>query len=184
MTNQSFPDITSITSEALQLKIRQLLPSQTGFGSDLMAQNIIVPTIDLTATAEGSDVRADLQSALAFGSITSNSVYNTTSTISNVTGFVRLFGIVSCGGNGGTGGDAFIFLTDGSTNKIVSRYRSISHATGQDSTQQISFDFLVYSNLGESVQATTNAQAIMEVCVRQIADSNGTLVQPAGFDPQ
>jgi len=184
MTNQSFPDITSITSEALQLKIRQLLPSQTGFGSDLMAQNIIVPTIDLTATAEGSDVREDLQSALAFGSITSFNVYNTTSTISSVTGFVRLFGVVSCGGNGGTAGEANISITDGSTTKIMKRYISISHATGQDSTQQINFDFIVYCNLGESVTATSGAQASVQVCVRQIADSNGTLVQPVGFNPQ
>ena len=81
MTNQSFPDITSVTSEALQLKIRQLLPSQTGFGSDLMAQNIIVPIIDLTATAEGSDVRSDLQSAMSFGGITDFNVRNATTTL-------------------------------------------------------------------------------------------------------
>ena len=38
------PQITPITSEALQAKIRQLLPSQIGFGEDLQAQNVIVPT--------------------------------------------------------------------------------------------------------------------------------------------
>ena len=60
--------ISSVTSEALQAKLRQLLPSQQGFGTDLSASDTIVPIIDLTASAEGSDVRQDLQTSLAYGS--------------------------------------------------------------------------------------------------------------------
>ena len=63
--------ITSVTSEALQATIRRLLPSQQGFGEDLQASNVIFPIIDLTPTAEGSVLGTNLQTAIAFGSITS-----------------------------------------------------------------------------------------------------------------
>ena len=62
--------ISSVTSEALQLKLRQLLPSQQGFGTDLSASDTIIPVIDLTQAAEGSGLPSYLQTALAFSSIT------------------------------------------------------------------------------------------------------------------
>ena len=55
--------ISSVTSEGLQLKLRQLLPSQQGFGTDLSASDTIIPIVDLTAAAEGSDVPEFLQTA-------------------------------------------------------------------------------------------------------------------------
>jgi len=79
--------ISSVTSEALQLKLRQLLPSQQGFGSDLSASDTIIPIIDLTSAAEGSDVSESLQQALAFNSITIFSETNSSSTIISITGF-------------------------------------------------------------------------------------------------
>ena len=175
---------SSVTSEALQLKLRQLLPSQQGFGTDISASDTIIPIIDLTAAAEGSDVRADLQSAIAFGSQTATAVYDTTSTVATGTGFFRLVGAIGIGGNGGTGGTANLTMTDGATTSIIYSFNSISHAAGQDSTQQVLFDFIVFLRSGDSVTGTTNAQAIMNVTSRQIADNNGTLVQPVGFTPQ
>ena len=47
----SVPEIITVNSEALQTTIRDLLPSQNGFGSELQASNVITPIIDLTATA-------------------------------------------------------------------------------------------------------------------------------------
>ena len=61
-----------INSQELEDKIRQLLPSQGGAGAgfDLSASTQIIPVIDVTESAEGSDVRADLQTALSFNSST------------------------------------------------------------------------------------------------------------------
>ena len=87
--------ITSVTSESLQAKIRELLPSQQGFGEDLQAQNVIVPIVDLTAAAEGSDVPLYQQQAIAFGSQTAFDVSNTTTVIANTAGFYRIFGVAS-----------------------------------------------------------------------------------------
>ena len=76
------PEITTITSESLQAEVRRLLPSQRGFGSDLEAQNVIVPIVDLTPTAEGSALREDLQTASNFGNCVAAS--RTTAGTSNV----------------------------------------------------------------------------------------------------
>ena len=86
----SVPEIITVNSETLQQQIRDLLPSQSGFGSELQASNVITPIIDLTATAEGSGLPRDLQNALAFGSNTSFSVQNATSTIIAQAGFWRV----------------------------------------------------------------------------------------------
>ena len=85
--------IIRITSEALQATIRRLLPSQQGFGEDLQASNVIQPIIDLTPSAEGSETRQDLQSALAFGSVTLFQVFNGSSTVINTPGFFRVLAL-------------------------------------------------------------------------------------------
>lgn len=183
MTNQSFPDVTSVTSEALQLKIRQLLPSQTGFGSDLMAQNVIVPIIDLTASAEGSDVRSDLQSALAFGSQTVFSENNSNSVIANTTGFFRIFGLSVGRATAGGPFSNDISISDGSTSKKLFSHEMTIGSNDTSSTYPL--DLIVFLRVGDTVTATSsNVRGWLNGSTRQIADSNGTLVQPVGFTPQ
>ena len=81
-----------IKSQKLEDKVNQLLPSQGGFqaGVDLSASTTVIPIIDLTETAEGSDVRADLQTALSLSSISAFNVNNTTTTISIINGIIKL----------------------------------------------------------------------------------------------
>ena len=66
VTIPPIPELTTVTSKTLQQKIRELLPSQMGFGTDLAAQNVIVPIVDLTATAEGQDYPEYVQTAINF----------------------------------------------------------------------------------------------------------------------
>ena len=171
------PEVITVTSETLQSKIRQLLPSQMGFGSDLAAQNVIVPIIDLTASAEGSDVSQNLQTAFAFGSQTSGSTSNTTDTIINTTGFYRI--LVS--GYAAASGLGTIDLSDGVTDKTIWR---IVGPTGGSTTKNEYFDAIIFLAAGESLKTTANATTIMAYTSRQIADVNGTLIQPSGFTPQ
>jgi len=175
--------ITSITSEALQATIRRLLPSQQGFGEDLQAQNVIVPVIDLTPSAEGSEVRADLQTALAFGSQSAFSVANASTTIISTTGFFRVFGAASVGDSTGTTQSLDFKLDDGASTKIV---WSISiNASGTKSGFAVPFDFVVFLGAGETLIATTDRTAFTLIgSTRQIADINGVLVNPSGFSPQ
>ena len=183
MANNNYPQITSVTSESLQAQIRTLLPSQEGFGTDLMAQNVIVPVIDLTAAAEGSSVRQDLQSAFAFGSQTSFQVFNTTSTIINSTGFWRVFGGFSLESAAAGSRNASFNLADGLATKLLIGYTVENGQTGDQSL--VPFDFVVFLAAGDSLTATTSSnQQSIQGSYRQIADINGALVNPSGFNPQ
>lgn len=175
--------LINITSEALQATIRRLLPSQQGFGEDLQASNVITPIIDLTPTAEGSEVRADLQTALAFGSQTAFGVSNANTTIVNTTGFYRVFATINARTLTGAGQEANFNLSDGvSTKKIlIATYP----ATNTESHDTEIVDFVVFLAAGETLQAqTSNTATSIEGSTRQIADVNGNLVNPSGFTAQ
>ena len=87
--------IRGVTSEPLEAKIRNLLPSQAGFTEELSAQNLIVPIIDLTAAAEGSETPETLQQAMSFGSMTADNIINTTTALAASPGFWRFRGNIS-----------------------------------------------------------------------------------------
>ena len=64
----------TIKSEQIEAKINQLLPSQGGYGAglDFSASTMVIPIVDLTETAEGSQLRQDLQTAFSYNSATSH----------------------------------------------------------------------------------------------------------------
>ena len=174
--------ISTVTSEALQLKLRQLLPSQQGFGTDLSASDTIIPIIDLTAAAEGSDVPESLQQCLAFGSQTVFSANNGTDVIENSPGFYRIFGTSSMLYNV-AGRLNQITITDGLATKEL--FRNETFSGGEEGSTVISFDFIVFLTAGDSISAVSNnVSATIAGSSRQVADSNGVLVNPVGFTPQ
>ena len=62
----------TINSEVIESKINSLLPSQGGYGAgiDFSASTMIIPIIDLTATASGDTLRTDLQRSVSFNNAT------------------------------------------------------------------------------------------------------------------
>ncbi len=175
--------ISTVTSEALQLKLRQLLPSQQGFGTDLSASDTIIPIIDLTAAAEGSDTPEFLQTALAFGSQNVFDIQNATTVIANTTGFSRIVGAANLFMDGTTFGNVNLTLSDGLSSKII--WGVTTGAQGAVNFNSTPFDFVVFLAAGESLSGfSQNAFQNLKGSVRQVADINGTLVQPSGFTPQ
>lgn len=175
--------LINITSEALQATIRRLLPSQQGFGEDLQASNVITPIIDLTPTAEGSEVRADLQTALAFGSQTAFDVQNTTTVLANSGGFWRILGTSNIRQPSGGTFTAVFNMSDGLSSKTVWKHESTA-GTASDSNS-VPFDFTVYLNPGDSISAVSPDTAVVIAgSYRQVADVSGNLVNPSGFTPQ
>tara|TARA_R110000824_G_scaffold107438_1_gene253743 strand:- start:175 stop:717 length:543 start_codon:yes stop_codon:yes gene_type:complete len=176
----STPEIITVNSEALEAQIRELLPSQNGFGSELQASNVIMPIIDLTPAAEGSILRTDLQTALSFGNQTSYSVGGATATITTQTGFVRITGNYNLATT--ISSDVFvqIFLNDGASVKQIYGWNKGS-AVSYNSSIIDSYDFIVFLNSGESVRVIASTDALAVGSVRQIATINGTLVNPVGF---
>jgi len=174
-------ELITITSEELESSYRVLTPSQSGFTQDLMASNVILPTVDLTRAAQGSETRQDLQTAWDF-STGLDAVINTTSTLISTAGFYKVD--LNWVGYVGTTRSASVQINDGSTTKKV---WEISVPTVSASTLAISTEdsFIVFLRSTDSLTATSNnAESILRIWYRQIADVNGGLVDPLGFTPQ
>lgn len=176
----SNPEVITVNSEALEATIRDLLPSQRGFGSELQASNVIMPIIDLTATAEGSVLGTNLQQAMAFGSQTTTTTANTTNTLINTTGFYRVFGTCTVRTTSAVAPTARILLNDGSSTKNV--YEIQTFTTTNNELLVDTYDFVVFLAAGDSLQAFSNsAQAYVATTTRQLATITGDLVNPSGF---
>tara|TARA_Y100000004_G_C8856356_1_gene387023 strand:- start:204 stop:713 length:510 start_codon:yes stop_codon:yes gene_type:complete len=163
-----------IKSSNLESKIRELLPSQGGLGAgfDLSASTQIIPVVDLTESASGSNLRADLQKAV--DNATTNTVAsNTTQTAISNTGFYQVHVQVA----NSTSGNCFVEIFDGVTANNIRIYRGYSALTryAQD-------DFIVFLSAGLSLRITSsNSTSVIETFTRQIADINGNLTNPLNF---
>jgi hypothetical protein len=176
----SVPEIITVNSDTLQTQIRDLLPSQNGFGSELQATNVITPVIDLTSAAEGSTLPTNLQTALAFGSQTAFNITNTTTVIASNPGFYRLFGMSYNTNRGVVGSNCSFTMTDGVTTKTIWSNTMVSAST--DASNAIQFDFIVWLAAGESISGDSSSTASNLIgSVRQIANSQGELVNPSGY---
>ena len=168
-----------INSQELQDKVSNLLPSQGGAGAgfDLSASTQIIPIIDLTESAEGSDVREDLQKALSFNVISSFAVTNTTTTVISNTGYFRIFGNYT-GVTANPSPVGSIILNDGTSDKTIITF---GEASGNSSGETISelYNFIVFLSAGDTCKVfSSSARGRMIGCTRQIADINGNLVNP------
>ena len=169
----------TIKSQDIEDKINQLLPSQGGFqpGVDFSASTMVVPIVDLTETAEGSSVRADLQTAFTLNNTSNFNVSNTFVTIVNTPGYYRVFGTFN-GFRASTSDQiARISITDGITTKNPFY---VQHEFGSSADGiAIPFDFVVKLEAGDSIAAFTNEDDTrLSGVTRQIADVNGNLINP------
>ena len=175
--------ITSITSETLQAKIRELLPSQQGFGEDLQASNVILPTIDLTAAAQGTTTGLNLQTALNFGGMNTFDVQNSTTTIINSPGFYYVNGVTNLNLNNAAAVNAALLLNDGTTSKVFYNFgKTVANSFNEYFGE--SWNFTIFLRAGDSLDVSALVYARVVGSYRQIADVNGNLVNPVGFTPQ
>jgi len=176
-------EIVPVVSEALEAQVRNLLPSQRGFGEDLQASNVILPIIDLTGAAEGSTTPAFLQTAWDF-STGHTSISNGTSTLITTTGFWKVDAAVSFNFSASGTQSASIQLDDGLSTKVI--YEINAQGNTSASTHAVNQDqFYVFLRAGDSLTATTGSNDVkLDVVYRQVATVNGTLVNPLGFTPQ
>lgn len=167
-----------VQSEKIRDKLNTLLPSQNrnSIGVDLTGSTQIIPIIDLTEVASGSNIREDLQTALSLGSITSFNVAGATTTVVTTTGYFRIFGVDTIETD--SGGDRTIShqVTDGTTTKIIRQTYG-----GDVSTETVNtvFDYTVFLKAGDSFQISSSNAACHSVgSTRQIATVTGELVNP------
>jgi len=176
----STPEIITVNSEELQTQIRDLLPSQNGFGSELQASNVITPIIDLTRAAEGSGLAIDLARAVAFNSQSAFDAASTNVGLASSPGFYRIFGVSTANGSNVFTGTCKFTMTDGVTTKTIWEHRIRQSGTTL-SASAIQFDFIVWLAAGQSITAEAGDGSAMVGSYRQVADSEGSTVQPGGF---
>jgi len=167
-----------VNSQNLENKVRELLPSQGGSGAgfDLSASTQIIPVIDLTESAEGSNIREDLQTAISFNTATAFQVSNSTVSVITNTGYFRIFGSNSIKTRASTQDSASLIINDGATDKTIQFFFS---ANGQDNNYLINtFDFNIFLEAGHSFIITATANAVCTGSFRQIASIDGTLTNP------
>ena len=166
-----------INSQELEDKIRQLLPSQGGAGAgfDLSASTQIVPVIDLTESAEGSNVREDLQTAFSHSSLTTTKIITATNTVLiNNTGYFR---VLAYGRVDQSLGLMEINLFDGSTSKTLFQWGDTTFSNNNFAN----IDIIVFLSAGDSLRGTsasTSVKDFLRVATRQVADIDGNLVNP------
>lgn len=169
--------IIRITSEALQATIRRLLPSQQGFGEDLQASNVILPVIDVTPTAEGSQLPLLLSTATSFSDATAFSVVNSSTVVANTPGFYKFSAAVTLFNTGATNHTASIISSDGLSNKTLWQVGGGFNASGINNV-----DFTFFLDTGDTLTASSSGgNAVFAGSIRQIADRYGNIQNPAGF---
>jgi hypothetical protein len=166
-----------INSQELENKVRDLLPSQGGAGAgfDLSASTQIIPIIDLTESAEGSNVRADLQTAMSFKTLGYGQAVGSTTTIISNTGYWRLKFTIN-GDAPSSGSESHrIEIDDGASQKFVYNYELTSSTRG---FIDISDEVIVKLEAGETCKLIAGTNGVLSCSYRQIADIDGNLTNP------
>ena len=171
-----------LTDEALEKKFRDTFKSQGGaeLVDDLYAQGVIVPIVDFTAAAQGSELRSDLQSAWDAGTGL-DTIANANQVLVSTPGFWKVDLVASILFSSGATRNCRVFIDDGTTETNVWKTSSASTAA-DDVTSTTEDTFTVFLRSGDSLKAASNnSLAILNVWYRQIADVSGNLVNPLGF---
>ena len=171
-----------VTDEALEKKFRDTFKSQGGaeLVDDLYAQGTIVPIVDFTAAAQGSELRSDLQTAWDFASGNNINFAGTSNTVIDTPGFWKINANMSAEI---TVADltAQIQIRDGVSNQIIWRY-SFSGASADDLESNATWDAIIFLRSGDSLRSVCSASQIrLVIGYRQIADVYGNLVNPLGY---
>lgn len=176
-------EIVPVVSEALEAQIRDLLPSQRGFGEDLQASNVITPIIDLTAAAEGTNVPEYQSQALNHGGGTTFQVASANVDVATTPGFYRLTGTGMIVSNTSSNQSVIISMTDGITSKTMWK-QFVPSGLGVNSFFNLNFDYIFFVASGITLNVLATSTASAAGSIRQVADVNGTVVNPSGFTPQ
>lgn len=171
--------IIPIVSEALQATVRRLLPSQNGFGEDLQASNVIIPVVDLTPSAEGTELRSDLQRALDF--TTTHKRVTTSDNDVGSTGFNFLY-FSTFNTSGTTNRSIEIKISTGLTSNTI--WKCTVSAGNQPQSQFISPILTIFVPAAYTLSVVPESDLVTDVTTRQIADVSGVLVDPNGYTPQ
>ena len=165
-----------INDEKLEAKVRELLPSQGGKGAgfDLSASTQIIPIVDLTESAEGSNVRQDLQTAFSFDNTNAFGLNNSTADIITNTGYYRVFGVANIVSSTSANLQCGFIFDDGATTKSLVNF--FTRATTDVVPIKNTFDFTVFIDAGQKLTGEAGSTVDLIGAYRQIATIDGVLI--------
>jgi hypothetical protein len=168
-----------INNQTLENKVRELLPSQGGAGAgfDLSASTQIIPIIDLTESASGSNLRQDLQSAYSVDNATVFNITNATTDIITNTGYWRAIGTSNLLSSNTSAKETSLQLFDGATTKKIWSHSIVTGGTGGLYISN-NFDFIFKVNAGDTLKGNASQNCIIVGSCRQIASIDGELTNP------
>lgn len=169
--------------EAIEEDLNTNFPSQ-GQGNPPLyysLSEVVVPTYSINSVAEGSGLPQNLQTAWDFSTGFQSCSGAATTTLINNSGFWKVDLTASLYQAGATIRRVILQINDGISTKTIwqAELRNSSASFYEWATDD---SFVVFLRSGDSLECVTNqTDAIANVWYRQIADVNGTLVNPLGF---
>ena len=168
-------------SEAFQRTFRQRFPSQTSTGRDLHVSDVVIPIVDFTPTSEGADLPSYLQLARS-PSITEIDITTAASGVA----FLSSAGFYRC--------SITLVNRTGQSADHISLLLDIEQTTGVTNIQnfvtpnQIKDDLTIFvppnSTARYTFSESGSADGALSIYSWQIADVNGNLNLPSGYNPE
>lgn len=175
--------IIPITSESLQAQVRRLLPSQQGFGVDLSASSTIQAIIDLTPTAEGSQLPEYLRRAANFQNMVDVEQTGTgTATLATSPGFYEFHVTLSILTSTVAGTNTSrIAITDTLAQKDIFKVNNNSDSAGEEPVALIEKGVAFLRPNDSLIIQCIGADTFAQASAWPIADLYGNLTNPGGF---
>lgn len=171
-------------SEEFQRAFRNQFPSQTQTGRDLHVSDIVIPIVDFTPTTAGSSLPETLRTCR--DSTITNFIDTTSVNVSNLTaivttGFFSVNFILSTE----VSASFDVRLVKDGVETIISRIdlRANSSNFTTANTEFVCFN-QAGSTLGFTLANGSAGSSSYVISFNQIADVNGNLINPTGYDPQ
>jgi len=185
MPTQSTTYNTRLTDEALEKRFRDTFRSQGGaeLVDDLYASGVIIPIVDFTQAAEGSQLPQLLQTAWDF-TTGATQINNTTTDLISTSGFwqVDLTFATADQTGGSVATMATLTIFDGSTSKTVWGISNTLKAGTEGPGFAVENRFIVFLRPGDTLRGFSRSTAeTLDVWYRQIATVSGDLINPSGF---
>ena len=171
--------------EAIEEDLNSNFPSQ-GQGNPPLyysLSEVVVPTYSINSVAEGSGLPENLQTAWDFSTGSASRTASGTTTLINNTGFWLVDVSASIKTVVSSAETAVIRINDGVTTKPVWGTTTITAGSATAGTTVLEQKFVVFLRSGDSLELNISATNffVVDAWYRQIADLNGTLINPLGF---
>ena len=169
-------------SEEFQRAFRNTFQGQVNSGRDLHVSDIVIPVVDFTPTTSGTSLPESLRYCVNRNttSFRGGSTISATS-IGVSDGFYR----IQAGLSAHEGQSNLNFLLTGDSDLIIEQlYMNGSlTSTGMSGTR----DFIVYQKVGDTIKYSFEEVAgdgYYTFTVTPLADVNGNIINPNGYNPQ